>query len=243
MARLNPAVTLELKSPGRLLLRFELQTILGTLLLLVVGGVVLFPLTLIAIQSFSVPVAPGQTQFGLAGWQAVLTENSLRLAVGNTVLLILARQIVALPLAVGMAWIIARTDLPGRNWFEFAFWLSFFLPPLTVTLSWILLLSPQYGLVNQVLKPLGIGPLNIFSFWGIVWTHLVAHNVSAMVMLLAPAFRNMNASFEEASRIAGASAPRTLVRIFVPLMLPAILTVQLLVIMRALEGFEVEQIL
>ena len=243
MARLNPAVTLELKSPGRLLLRFELQTILGTLLLLVVGGAVLFPLTLIAIQSFSVPVAPGQTQFGLAGWQAVLTENGLRLAVGNTVLLILARQIVALPLAVGMAWIIARTDLPGRNWFEFAFWLSFFLPPLTVTLSWILLLSPQYGLVNQVLKPLGIGPLNIFSFWGIVWTHLVAHNVSAMVMLLTPAFRNMNASFEEASRIAGASAPRTLLRIFVPLMLPAILTVQLLVIMRALEGFEVEQIL
>jgi iron(III) transport system permease protein len=243
MARLNPAVALELKSPGRLLPRFELQTILGTLLLLVVGGVVLFPLSLIAIQSFSVPIAPGQTQIGLAGWQAVLTESSLRLAVGNTVLLILARQLVALPLAVGMAWIIARTDLPWRNWFEFAFWLSFFLPPLTVTLSWILLLSPQYGLINQVLKPLGIGPLNIFSFWGIVWTHLVAHNVSAMVMLLTPAFRNMNSSFEEASRIAGASAPRTVLRIFVPLMLPAILTVQLLVIMRALEGFEVEQIL
>jgi iron(III) transport system permease protein len=142
-----------------------------------------------------------------------------------------------------MAWTIARTDLPGRDWFEFAFWLSFFLPPLTVTLSWILLLNPQYGLINQALKPLGIGPFNIYSFWGIVWTHLVAHNVSAMVMLLTPAFRNMNASFEEASRISGASAPRTIVRIFVPIMLPAILTVQLLVIMRALEGFEVEQIL
>jgi iron(III) transport system permease protein len=38
-------------------------------------------------------------------------------------------------------------------------------------------------------------------------------------------------------------AQRTVLRIFVPLMLPAILTVQLLVIMRALEGFEVEQIL
>src|SRR3982074_263496 len=243
MARLNPAVTLELKGQGRLLPRFELQTILGTLLLLVVGGVVLFPLTLIAIQSFAVPIAPGQTEFGLAGWQAVFTESSLRTAVANTLELILARQAVALPLAVIMAWTIARTDLPGRSWFEFAFWLSFFLPPLTVTLSWILLLDPRYGLITQALKPLGIGPFNIFSFWGIVWTHLVAHNVSAMVMLLTPAFRNMNASFEEASRISGASAPRTLLRIFVPLMLPAILTVQLLVVMRALEGFEVEQIL
>ena len=166
MARLTPAATLELKGPSRMLPRVELQTVLGTLLLLVVGGVVLFPLTLIFLQSFATPVAPGQTELGFAGWQAVLTENSLRLAVSNTLLLILARQLVALPLAVGLAWIIARTDLPGRNWFEFGFWLSFFLPTLTVTLSWILLLSPQYGLVNQVLKPLGIGPFNIFGYRG-----------------------------------------------------------------------------
>jgi iron(III) transport system permease protein len=71
----------------------------------------------------------------------------------------------------------------------------------------------------------------------------VAHNVSAMVMLLTPAFRNMDSSFEEASRTCGANGFRTLLRIFVPVMLPAILTVQLIVIMRALEGFEVEQIL
>jgi iron(III) transport system permease protein len=243
MARLTPAAALDLPPARRGLPRFELQTILGTLLLLLVATVVLFPLALIIFQSFTVPIAPGQTELGLAGWQAVFSESSLRIAIGNTLSLVLARQVVALPLAVVMAWIIARTDLPGRDWFEFAFWLSFFLPTLTVTLSWILLLNPQYGLINQVLKPLGIGPFNIYSFWGIVWTHLVAHNVSAMVMLLTPAFRNMNASFEEASRISGASSPKTILRIFIPLMLPAILTVQLLVIMRALEGFEVEQIL
>lgn len=222
----------------------EPQAVLGTLLLLLVGGLVLFPLGLIVYQSFTVPIAPGQTQLGLAGWQAVLTENSLRTAVGNTLLLTLARQVIALPVAILLAWLIARTDLPGRGFFEFAFWLSFFLPTLTVTLSWILLLDPQYGLINQGVKRLiGLAPLSIYSFWGIVWTHLVAHNVSTMVMLLTPAFRNMNSSFEEASRTCGASSPRTIVRIFVPLMLPAILTVQLIVIMRALEGFEVEQIL
>lgn len=243
MARLTPAAALPFAAPRRLLPRADLQTILGTVLLLVVGTLILFPIVLIAYQSFTVPIAPGQTQLGLAGWQAVFTESSLRTAVANTLELILARQAVALPLAVIMAWTIARTDLPGRNWFEFAFWLSFFLPPLTVTLSWILLLDPHYGLINQALKPIGVAPFNIYSFWGIVWTHLVARNVSAMVMLLTPGFRNMNASLEEASRVSGASAPRTILGIFVPIMLPAILTVQLLVIMRALEGFEVEQIL
>lgn len=242
MARLNPIAALPLTAP-RFIPPLEVHTLLGTLLLLVVGSLVLYPILLIVYQSFTVPIAPGQTQLGLAGWQAVLTEPSLRTAVGNTLLLTLARQVVALPIAVLMGWVIARTDLPGRNWFEFAFWLSFFLPPLTVTLSWILLLDPSYGLINQALKPIGVGPFNIYSFWGIVWTHLVARNVSAMVMLLTPSFRNMNASYEEAARLSGASAPRTIVSIFVPVMLPAILTVQLLVIMRALESFEVEQIL
>src|SRR5579859_1355422 len=93
--------------------RIEVQTILGTLLLLLVGSVVLFPILLIGYQSFTVPVAPGQTVFGLDGWQAVFTEPSLRTAVSNTLVLTLARQVIALPLAVLMAWTIARTDLPA----------------------------------------------------------------------------------------------------------------------------------
>jgi iron(III) transport system permease protein len=243
MARVSDATSLALAAPRLHLPRLELVSVLGTLLLLLVGSLVLFPLGLIVLQSFSVPIAPGQTQVGLEGWQAVFGEASLRTAIGNTLQLTLVRQVVALPIAVLLAWIIARTDLPGRRWFEFAFWLSFFLPTLTVTLSWILLLDPQYGLINQVLKGLKLSPFSIYSFWGIVWTHLVAHNISAMVMLLTPAFRNMNASFEEASRVAGANTPRTMMRIFVPLMLPVILAVQLIVIMRALESFEVEQVL
>jgi hypothetical protein len=81
----------------------ELISVLGTLLLLLVGGVVLFPLGLIAYQSFTVPIAPGQTQLGLDGWQAVFSEVSLRTAVGNTLQLTVVRQIVALPLAVLLA--------------------------------------------------------------------------------------------------------------------------------------------
>ena len=85
------------------------------------------------------------------------------------------RQLLSLPLAVLIAWLLARTDLPGRRWIEFAFWAAFFLPPLTVTLSWILLLDPEYGLINTALAALpfvGKGPFNIYSFWGIVWVHV-----------------------------------------------------------------------
>jgi iron(III) transport system permease protein len=217
-------------------------TILCTVVLVIVAGAILFPLALIVIQSFDI-TRPGEaTHYGLDGWIAIFNERGLRTAVNNTLLLSITRQAIALPIAIGIAWLIARTDLPGGKWFEFGFWLSFFLPTLTVTLSWILVLDPDYGLFNQLIKPLGLH-FNIYSFWGIVWTHLVAHNISVMVMLLTPAFRNMNSSFEEASRVSGASTLSTIWRIFVPVMMPAILAVELIVLMRSLESFEVEQIL
>ena len=90
---------------------------------------------------------------------------------------------------------------------------------------------------------MGKGPFNIYSFWGIVWVHVITGSLTVKVILLTPAFRNMNAAFEEASRVAGASTLRTALRITVPVMAPAILSVLLLGTMVSLQTFEVEQVL
>jgi ABC-type Fe3+ transport system permease subunit len=201
---------------------------------------------LVAVQSIQV-APPGQpARYGLDGWRAAFGEPGLRAALVNTFKVTLVRQLLSLPLAVLIAWLLARTDLPGRGWIEFAFWAAFFLPPFTVTLSWILLLDPEYGLVNTWLAKLpfvGTGPFNIYSFWGIVWVHVLTGSVTVKVILLTPAFRHMNASFEEASRVAGAGGLRTALRITVPVMAPAILSVLLLGTMVSLQTFEVEQVL
>ena len=226
--------------------RIELQTVLCTVVLAVVALCVVFPLVLVALQSLQV-APPGQpARYGLDGWRAALGEPGLRGALVNTFTVTFVRQLLSLPLAVLVAWLLARTDLPGRSWIEFAFWAAFFLPPFTVTLSWILLLDPEYGLVNTWLAKLpfaGGRPFNIYSFWGIVWVHIITGSLTVKVILLTPAFRNMNASFEEASRVAGAGGLRTALRITVPVMAPAILSVLLLGTMVSLQTFEVEQVL
>jgi iron(III) transport system permease protein len=115
-----------------------------------------------------------------------------------------------------------------------------------VTLSWILLLDPEYGLINTWLARLpfvGKGPFDIYSFWGIVWVHVVTGSLTVKVILLTPAFRNMNAAFEEASAVAGATTLRTALRITLPVMAPVILSVLLLGTMVSLQTFEVEQVL
>ena len=72
---------------------------------------------------------------------------------------------------------------------------------------------------------------------------MITGSVTVKVILLTPAFRNMNTAFEEASRVAGASTLRTALRITVPVMAPAILSVLLLGTMVSLQTFEVEQVL
>jgi len=222
----------------------EAESVFCSAVLAVVAFGVLFPIVLVVLESFQV-APPGQpAAYGLDGWRAALSEPGLRSALVNTLTVTLVRQLLSLPLAVLIAWLLARTDLPGRRWIEFAFWAAFFLPTLTVTLSWILLLDPEYGLVNTSVAALvGRRPFDIYSFWGIVWVHVVTGSLTVKVILLTPAFRNMNTAFEEASYVAGATTLRTALRITVPVMAPVIISVLLLGTMVSLQTFEVEQVL
>jgi len=227
-------------------LRIETQAVLCTLVLAVVAFCVVYPVFLVVLQSFQIAPPGLPAQYGLDGWRAAFDEPVLRSALVNTLQVTFVRQLLSLPLAVLIAWLLARTNLPGRYWIEFAFWAAFFLPGLTVTLSWILLLDPDYGLINRWIATLplvGKGPFNIYSFWGIIWVHVITGSLTVKVILLTPAFRNMNASFEEASRVTGAGPVRTALRITVPVMAPVVLSVFLLGTMVSLQTFEVEQVL
>jgi iron(III) transport system permease protein len=226
--------------------RIEIQALLCTVVLAFVALFVLYPIVLIVFNSFQVARPGAPPLYGLDGWRVALSEPGMRQAVYNTFALLLTRQIISFPIAIFLAWLLARTDLPGKGWLEFMFWLSFFLPSLSVTLGWILVLDPEYGMANQLWNSLfgtSKGPFNIYSFWGIIWAHL-GHNTTAVkVMLLTPAFRNMDASLEEASQASGASTFGTLARILIPIMTPALLVVLILAIITGLQAFEVELIL
>jgi iron(III) transport system permease protein len=241
---MNRTVTFDqtVLSPVR---HFRLPSLPMTILLLVVGFLVLTPLALMILNSFQI-ARPGQPiVWGLEGWVKAFTTPGITKAMTNTFALAITRQAIALLIGAFFAWLIARTDLPMKGLLEFLFWLSFFLPALPETMGWILLLDPKYGLLNQGLIGLGIvnqSLFNIYSFWGIVWAHM-GGSVSVKVMLLAPAFRNLDAALEESSRISGASGWHTFFHIIIPVMMPAVLVTTILGMIRSLEAFEIELLL
>ncbi|MGB7949496.1 MAG: iron ABC transporter permease [Candidatus Binatia bacterium] len=225
--------------------RFQPPSLPMALLLLVVGFLVLTPLTLMILNSFQIARPGAPVEWGMEGWVKAFTTPGIVKAITNTFTLAITRQAIALLIGAFFAWLIARTDLPMKGFLEFFFWLSFFLPALPETMGWILLLDPKYGLLNEGLMSIGLlsAPIfNIYSFWGIVWAH-IGGSVSVKVMLLAPAFRNLDAALEESSRISGASGWHTFFHIIVPVMMPAILVTTILGTIRSLEAFEIELLL
>jgi iron(III) transport system permease protein len=222
-------------------LPFKTQTLLVGTLTFVLGFMVLYPIGAVLVNS----LLPSSTfdSAGFATWSKAFQDRDVLVSVWNTLKVQFATQGISLPAAVAIAWVLARTDVPFKRWLEFGFWILFFLPALGVTTGWLLFFDPNYGLVNKWLQDFGLasGPtFNMYSYWGIVFAHLTTYGLSVKVMLLTPAFRNMDGSIEEAARMSGASVWSSTWRIVVPLMTPAILVVLLMSLIRGLEAFEIE---
>lgn len=223
------------------------RSILSWLPALVFLALMLAPVAAVLYGSFEVPVPKSDaTRFGLEGWRELVDNDRIVKAVINTLGLTIAAQIISLPVSLFIAWLIGRTNLPVRRAFEFCFWLSFFLPALAVLQGWILLLDPHYGIANSLLtRFFGLtGPFfDVYSFGGIIFAHLVTTTVSAKVMMLTPAFENMDARLEEAARASGDSHFGVFCRITLPILAPTIAITAIMGIIRGLESFEIELVL
>jgi iron(III) transport system permease protein len=222
-------------------LRADPSAGLTLLLVLILGFLVLYPIgTVIAVS-----LVPDAVEGAVSSeaWQQAMSQPGLTRSIFNTLAVVLATQAISLPLAIVIAWLLARTDVPFARSLEFGFWILYFLPSLGVTTGWLLFFDSTYGLVNRWLIDLGLrsGPyFNMYSYWGIVFAHITTYSVAVKVMLLTPAFRNLDAAVEEASRICGASSLGTLIRVVIPIMMPAIVVVLLMSIIRGFESFEIE---
>ena len=186
--------------------------------LLSLGYFLIWPVILLLINSFNTAadwfVEP--RRWGLRHWQNAFQRPGLLGSLGNSLLIWSLNVATSFPIGITIAWLLARTKIPFSHTLEFLFWVSYMVPALPTTIAWITLLDPDIGLINVGLTKLGLfeqGPFNIFSVPGIVFANLMGHGIALKVMLLTPAFRNMDATLEEAARVGGAGNLRTLLRI------------------------------
>jgi iron(III) transport system permease protein len=216
--------------------------------LLSLGYFLIWPVLILLINSFNAAadwfVEP--RRWGADHWVNAFHRPGLLKSLGNSLLVWSLSVAVSFPIGVAIAWMLARTKTPFSHTLEFLFWVSYMVPALPTTIAWITLLDPDVGMINVWMKNLfGLdhGPFNIFSVPGIVWANLMGHGISIKVMLLTPAFRNMDSTLEEAARVGGATNLGTLFKVTLPLMISPMILVFALQLLRIFQSFETEYLL
>ncbi|MDQ7904617.1 iron ABC transporter permease [Phytohabitans sp. ZYX-F-186] len=110
-----------------------------------------------------------------------------------------------------LAFLIVRTDVPGRRFIELASYVPFFLSSFLLAVCWQYVGSPNTGLVNRLAIDWGLADsafLNIYSEYGIILVVGIAHTPLAFLMV-AGALRQMDPALEQAARVCGAGRLRT----------------------------------
>ncbi len=215
------------------------RTVIVAGCVLVVGFLAVVPLYHLVRDTFT-----GEQGFTLGAFarayggdsqSAAMLRNSLVFAVGAGLL--------ALVLGTALAYIQVRTDTPFKGLFFAASLVPLIIPAILYAAAWIFLADPEIGLVNSALESIiGVRPLNVFSVWGMIWVQGL-HLAPIAFLLMVAAFRAMDPSLEESALMSGASWARTLRRITVPLLRPALVSAVLLMFVQSLESFEVPGLL
>jgi iron(III) transport system permease protein len=151
---------------------------------------------------------------------------------------LLAFGVVAAALLVGapLAWLVVRTDLPGRRIWGLAASLPLVIPSFVAALALLGALAPR-GLVQELLEPLGVDELpELTGYWGAL-AALTLSTYPYVFLLTAAGLRSVDPSAEEAARSLGAGRAAVAVRVTLPLLRPSLAAASLLVALYVLSDF------
>src|SRR3954452_10162242 len=149
--------------------------------------------------------------------------------------------------ALPLAWLVARSDLPLRRFIRALVTASFVTPPFLGAIAWEILAAPNSGILNRFARDLfGLGEyehiVNIYTAAGVVFT-MACYSFPYVFVLIANALDNVPADLEDASAILGAGRWRTLRRVTLAMVLPALLAGGLIAFVQTLTQFGVPAIL
>jgi iron(III) transport system permease protein len=199
------------------------------------------PLVMLVYSSFrtTAPGLPGE--FTLDGYVNAYTDPDTYATFVNSFLLAAQVTLISTLLAVLFAWAVARTDMPGKRLALPLMALIYAMPTIFFALGWAMLGNPRAGLLNHLVMsvlPLESPPFNTNSWGGMVFV-MTLTSVPFKFLLLLGAFKAMDISLEESSRMSGAGKTRTLLYIGLPILAPTILGVMILGFVRAIQSLEI----
>ncbi|NWG01784.1 MAG: iron ABC transporter permease [Syntrophaceae bacterium] len=213
---------------------------LTPILIVMVGFLTICPVAMLLLGSFSEGLGAFGT-FTLEKYIKSYTDPELIDIIVNTLVFIVGSALVATSLALFLAYLNTRSNIPFKFLFQIISIVPMMIPHILFAVSWALLLNPSNGLINLLLKQmfnLEHSPFNIYSLPGMILVEGLL-DLPVAYLIIAPAMASFDISLEESSKVCGSSNLRTLRKITLPILRPAILASITLVAIRSLESFAV----
>ena len=220
------------------------QTALTPALLAIVGFLTVCPVVMLILGSFS----EGLSAFGsftTSKYVQAYTDPAFAEILVNTAVFTIGSAFVSTVLALFLAYLNTRTNIPFKFLFKIISLIPMMVPHILFAVSWVLLLNPSNGMLNLLLRQFfGIegAALNVYTLQGMILVEGLL-DLPIAYLVIAPAMSAFDVSLEESSRVCGAGNVRTLTRVTLPVLRPAILAAATLVIVRSLASFAVPSVI
>jgi len=217
---------------------------LTIVLILIVGFLTVCPVIMLVFGSFS----EGLSAFGsftLDKYISAYTDPAFSRIIINTIIFVVGAAIVATLLALFLAYLNNRTDIPFKFLFKIISITPMMIPHILFSVSWVLLLNPSNGILNLILRQLfslESSPMNIYSLWGMILVEGLL-DMPIAYLIIAPAMASFDVNLEESSRVFGANSAQTLFRVTLPVLKPAILASFILCVVRCMASFAVPSVI
>ncbi|HEY6980566.1 MAG TPA: iron ABC transporter permease [Reyranella sp.] len=218
--------------------RRDWQPAVTAAVLLAVSFLVLLPLVFLVEESLNTgdALAFPPAEYGISNYIEMFQEDLDILT--NTASIAVMATVMAILIGFTLAWILTRTNVPGRDTLERLLELPYYMTPLVGALAWAVLAAPKSGFFNQLWHYVGgAGDIvDVYSMFGIAWIMALFEGTVAFVMISA-SMKSMDPALEESARVMGASKLRTALTVTLPLVMPGVLGATLFVFAEMLGSF------
>lgn len=204
---------------------------------------ILAPVSLIVWQSFlSDAFFTSQAKGTLEAYQFVLSDQGFWDALRNTVILSCGMVLIAVPLGSLLAFLMVRTDMPGRKILEPLLFLPLFMSPMVLAFGYIVAAGPSGFFATWWQQIFGSIWWSVYSFPALLTVVGLTH-IPHVYIYVATTLRTVPSDLEEAARVAGASPLKVALRVTLPLVWPSIAVSAVLIFFLGFELFGLPYVL
>jgi iron(III) transport system permease protein len=197
---------------------------------------VFLPLGLIAYQSLLDAPFFAPHKIGLNAFGFIFADGDFWDAMKNSIVIAAAMALIAVPLGGILAFLMIRTDLPGRTWIEPLLLIPVFVSPMVLGFGYVVAAGPVGFYSVWAKELLGGVPWNVYSLTGIAVIAGLTH-VPHVYLYSSSALKSLGSDVEEAARMAGSTPFQVARDVSLPMVTPALLFSGVLVFFLGFEIF------